>query len=145
MCFPFFSFFNPCYRSAVRLEERGSHQQASESEATLLVGDRVLAVQAAVSLAHRLHHHVPLGVAAQRLHGSVAAEDAGGHNIIRAGSSRRSREFLPRRPFSKTKRLPTGQTQPNLQEATRGCDVTVHVRPTAWSDIVNLCNITKHC
>lgn len=56
-----------------------SYQQASESEATLLVGDGVLAVQAAVSLAHRLHRHVPLRVAAQGLHGSVAAEDRSGH------------------------------------------------------------------
>lgn len=56
-----------------------SYQQASESEATLLVGDGVLAVQAAVPLAHRLHRHVPLGVAAQRLHDSIAAEDTSGY------------------------------------------------------------------
>lgn len=52
-----------------------TYQQTSESEATLLICDGVLAVEAAVALSHRLHGHVPLGVPAQGLHRSVAAED----------------------------------------------------------------------
>lgn len=51
------------------------HQQTPESEPALLVSDGVLAVKATVSLTHRLHSHVPLGVPVQRLHHSVAAED----------------------------------------------------------------------
>lgn len=52
-----------------------THQQTPESEATLLVCNSVLAVEAALSLSHRLHSHIPLCVPTQRLHRSVAAED----------------------------------------------------------------------
>lgn len=51
-----------------------THQQTPESEATLLVGDGVLAVQAALGLPQRLHGHVPLRVPTEGLHRSVAAE-----------------------------------------------------------------------
>lgn len=50
-----------------------AHQQAPESEAPVLVGDRVFAVEAALVLSHGLHSDVPLRVPAQRLHFSVAA------------------------------------------------------------------------
>ena len=51
----------------------GPYQEAPEAEAALLVGDRVLAVQAAVALTHGLHGHVTLSVTAQRLDRTVAA------------------------------------------------------------------------
>ena len=38
----------------------------------VVVGDRVLAVDAALALAHSLHRHTWLCVAAQRLHGAIA-------------------------------------------------------------------------
>lgn len=85
-----------------------SYQQASESEATLLVGDSVLAVQAAVSLAHRLHRHVPLRVAAQRLHGSVAAEETSGHTLWSDSGRGAGNLFFTDSTFTKTNRLPAG-------------------------------------
>jgi len=57
---------------------RGPYQEAPEAEAALLVGDRILAVQAAVSLAQRLHGHVALRVAAQGPHRAIAAAGGGG-------------------------------------------------------------------
>lgn len=42
-----------------------SHQQTPEPEAALLVGDGVLAEEAAFSLTHGLHGHVPLCFTAQ--------------------------------------------------------------------------------
>lgn len=52
-----------------------THQQTPESEATLLISDGVLAVEATLSLSHRLYGHIPLCIPTQRLHRSVAAED----------------------------------------------------------------------
>lgn len=59
-----------------------THQQTPESEATLLVGDGVLTVDATLSLSHRLHGHVPLCVPTQRLHCSVAAGEDSNETVI---------------------------------------------------------------
>lgn len=49
-----------------------AYQQAAKPEAPVVVGDSVLAVEAALALAHRFHRHARLCVAAQRLHHAVA-------------------------------------------------------------------------
>lgn len=69
------------------------HPQTPEPEAALLIGDGVLAVQTAVSLAYSLHGNVPLCIPAQRPHCSIATEHQNKGLLGRSASNKQHHQL----------------------------------------------------